>query len=996
MIRINSIFRKHRFQVSITLWFLLVIVFLFGIFYNFYKNNNTLLESNRQIAHTKEVLLQTEYTSSDIEDIESSTIGFLNSRENLFLHQYNGAKASVFDHIDTLYKLTTHNVKQHEKVDRLSKLVNLELINCNNQITSKQANNSDQPNVKNDFDEGSDLMNEINGIIHYIQKTESRELISRNNDNKWRQFNSGKIVFILGLSIVFILIIVIILIEYTFLKRRKAEETLIALNSELELRVDERTEQIEKNEKLFRALVENDFGLISLQDKSGNIIYRGQHNETVTGWTREERQNIGLQNLVHPDYIDYYNNKMKDVFNNPETPIRLEFMSKHKSGKYIWLEGIILNKLNDPDIKGIISNLHNITERKEAENSLENNVKLFRAMVENTKDIISLTDKNGLITYVSPSYEKLTGFELKDILGKTNLIAIHPDNLEDSKATFNRLMNNPGMVVHRTSRFRNKEGNYIDVEGTVTNLLHDESVQSIVANYRDVSERKRSEERLLQSEKKYRHIFENNPMPMWISDKVTYKFIDVNQAAVRHYGYSREEFLSISVLDLRPEEDKVSFLNTSKGLGPGSHQLGVRKHLKKDGSVTYMEISLSEIIYQGRVVRLVLASDVTAKREAEEKLEQSEKRYRHIFLKNPMPMWITDKYTFKFIAVNEATIKNYGYSKEEFKNMSLIDIRPDEDQAAFINIDHSISANNVNRGVWRHKKKDGGIINAEVIVNEILFEGKPFNLVLANDVTTKVEAEQRMLKMNEELEGKISNRTSELLAANAELESFTYSVSHDLRAPLRSIDGFTKVLKEKYISGLDAEANRYMNIVTNNTEKMAQLIDDLLMFSRVGKQNIQKTELDMNIMVNNACVEVMRQYPSKNPELILHPLHNTFGDESTIKQVLVNLISNAFKYSSKKEYQKIEIDSYQENDSNVYRIKDNGAGFDMDYYDKLFEVFQRLHGTKEFEGTGVGLSIVKKIISKHGGKVWAEGKVNEGATFYFSLPNNSIKTNNTN
>jgi len=223
--------------------------------------------------------------------------------------------------------------------------------------------------------------------------------------------------------------------------------------------------------------------------------------------------------------------------------------------------------------------------------------------------------------------------------------------------------------------------------------------------------------------------------------------------------------------------------------------------------------------------------------------------------------------------------------------------------------------------------------------------------------------------------------------SNKELDAFSYSVSHDLRAPLRSIDGYVKILMEDYHDKIDDEGKRIMNIIINNTHKMGKLIDDLLAFSRLGRQNLIKVDLDINAIVDVLVVEIKSQQSNREIVIDVKPLLHTLGDNSMIKQVMVNLISNAVKYSGKKEKSIIEIGSYKQGEYNVFYVKDNGVGFEMEYYNKLFGVFQRLHDAHEFEGTGVGLAIVQRIITKHNGEIWAEGKVNQGATFYFSLPN---------
>jgi PAS domain S-box-containing protein len=246
---------------------------------------------------------------------------------------------------------------------------------------------------------------------------------------------------------------------------------------------------------------------------------------------------------------------------------------------------------------------------------------------------------------------------------------------------------------------------------------------------------------------------------------------------------------------------------------------------------------------------------------------------------------------------------------------------------------------------------------------------------VAMDITERKNSEQELLKLSQNLD-----------EANKELESFTYSVSHDLRAPLRSIDGYTKILFEEYYEKLDEEGKKTMKVVMRNARKMGQLIDDLLAFSRVGRLELSKSLISMDVMVQAQIAELKDQYKGKSIQVEFHPLPIVMIDNNLMKQVWYNLLSNAFKYSSQKESVFIEIGSFEDGACQVYYVKDNGVGFDMAYVDKLFGVFQRLHKMNEFEGTGVGLAIVKRIILKHQGNVWAEGCRNRGATFYFSLP----------
>jgi PAS domain S-box-containing protein len=251
-------------------------------------------------------------------------------------------------------------------------------------------------------------------------------------------------------------------------------------------------------------------------------------------------------------------------------------------------------------------------------------------------------------------------------------------------------------------------------------------------------------------------------------------------------------------------------------------------------------------------------------------------------------------------------------------------------------------------------------------------------------ITERKTAQEKIENLNVELEEKVIRRTEQLKKTNEELEAFSYSVSHDLRAPLRAIVGFTAILEEDYGNKLDAEAKRITGVIKSNTIKMGNLIDDLLTFSRMGRQDIIKTSVDNNRLVKEIIDNTGNSY--KNIEWVVSSLPCVNADLNTLRQVWINLISNAEKYTVKAIQPKIEIGSFHKDKQTVFFVKDNGVGFDEKYKDKLFRVFQRLHSADEFEGTGIGLAIVDKIISKYGGKVWAEAALNKGASFYFSLP----------
>jgi signal transduction histidine kinase len=237
----------------------------------------------------------------------------------------------------------------------------------------------------------------------------------------------------------------------------------------------------------------------------------------------------------------------------------------------------------------------------------------------------------------------------------------------------------------------------------------------------------------------------------------------------------------------------------------------------------------------------------------------------------------------------------------------------------------------------------------------------------------------------EELEVRVAERTAQLETANQELEAFAYSVSHDLRAPLRAMDGFSRILLANYASELPTEAQRYFQLVRNNTQQMGQLIDDLLSFSRLSRQPLKKQTIDPAGLVRLVLSELLKEHGERQVDISVGDLPTCEADPSLFKQVLTNLLSNALKFTSKRPAACIEVNSQSINGEQVYFVKDNGVGFDMRYAGKLFGVFQRLHLAEEFEGTGVGLAIVQRIIHRHGGRIWAEAAVDQGAAFYFTV-----------
>jgi PAS domain S-box-containing protein len=377
--------------------------------------------------------------------------------------------------------------------------------------------------------------------------------------------------------------------------------------------------------------------------------------------------------------------------------------------------------------------------------------------------------------------------------------------------------------------------------------------------------------------------------------------------------------------------------------------------------------------------------EMLARRRSESDLREANRFLDSLIENLPIMIALKDADTLRYVRVNRAVERLLGGSRDQLVGRSVDDFLPPEIAAAVSASDRLAL------------ESDGGVDDPDHRVQTATLglrifhtmkvpifdpDGRPrFVLSISTDITERKLAEQAI----QELNAALVSKAEQLTASNRELESFSYSVSHDLRAPLRAIDGFAQMLEEDYDARLDAEAKRYLAVIRANTNRLGALIDDLLEFSRLGRLPLSAREFDVDSLVREVVAEALDGHPAA-PHVTIGPLPPTWGDRTLLRQVWTNLIANAIKYSGKAAEPLIEVSGRHDAAENVYSIRDNGVGFDMEYADKLFGVFQRLHRADEFSGTGVGLAIVQRVVTRHGGRVWADGKVNGGAKFSFSLP----------
>lgn len=634
------------------------------------------------------------------------------------------------------------------------------------------------------------------------------------------------------------------------------------------------------------------------------------------------------------------------------------------------------------DISFAMSFICNEQKREKAEQETEYTMQLFKALFEVSPVPTVLVRLNGFsFLEVSDAFTELFGYS-KEELGKFNFIE-NPiwENSKEIKLRIDEL------ARHKTIRnyefnFRTKAG------GKGVGLLYAEIIELhedkfILSKSIDITDRKKAEEALSQSQKRYKELFESNPNPMWVYETESLKFVDVNKVATLHYGYSKEEFLSMTLRDIRPKEDIRNLEENIRSSTDEVQDSGIWRHKKKNGEIIFVEIKSNALYlkeYGG--CRIVLANDVTERVKAREAVQNAEKRFRNT-LDNMMEGCQIIGFDWRYLYLNDVAANQGHFPKEHLLGKTITEMYPGiENTSMFESLNQCmkerIPINMENEFAYPEGTKNWFNLRMEPVPEGVF--------ILSEDITRNKLNEEELKKYREQLEQMVATRTEQLEAANKELESFSYSVSHDLRAPLRAIDGFSKMILESYKDKLDSTGVRWLDIVRKNSQQMGQLIDDLLQFSRTGRKEVSPVSIDMNELFASSYNELTVDLQDRKINFSIDELPKIKADYPLIKQVVINLLSNSIKFTRNKETAEIKVGGFNNGVDVVFYVQDNGAGFDMAYKDKLFGVFQRLHRTDEFEGTGVGLALVNRIVAKHYGKVWADSKIGEGAAFYFSLP----------
>ncbi len=570
---------------------------------------------------------------------------------------------------------------------------------------------------------------------------------------------------------------------------------------------------------------------------------------------------------------------------------------------------------------------------------------------------------------------------------------IHPDDLPGAEEAFEKHLSGETEYVFFEHRLRKKSGDWLWTIGSGKVVERDDQGEPrrVIGVLQDISSLKQTEKELKEQKGRLELALWAADLGIWEIDLQSIK-LTVDERCAQVLGFTKEEYENMLSLEgfrnsLHPDEAPHIIEMLNKHLaGEIPFYRSQRRARTKSGEWLWILNSgkVVERDKEGKALRMIgIQQDISDFK----KVESSLNFYKYLIDNIDTPIYWVSPIELKLSYVNKAACKHFGLAPQELIGLGVADIDADFNQNIANDITDELNRSGTHTFKTVHKNSSGELIPVEVTLNNLYYNNTPFVVGYIRNISEQQAHEARIIAINSALEQRVAERTAELQSLNKELEAFSYSVSHDLRAPLRSIDGFSKAILEDYYHQLDEEGKDFLNRIRNSTQHMGQLIDDLLNLSRVSRAELRK----QNVEISNLVLELMHEQTLKHKQAgrevktRVQPNLQVEADARLLRIALENLLDNAWKYSSKTAQALIEFGCEEINGRTVFFVRDNGAGFEMKYATKLFGAFQRLHRDIEFEGIGIGLATVQRIIHRHGGQIWAEAAPEKGATFYFTL-----------
>ncbi len=956
--------------------------------------------------------------SKHVIEAQTSARAYALSGQDILLPHYESARGAVAQNEDTLRHLTADNPSQQQRLDVLEPQIGAALTYAGSMIAKRQQLRLIPGS--SEILETEKLMSAVRSTSQEMRANEMRLLSERTQATRAGRRLTSFIIVVGIFAGAALLALARFAINREIDVSARARAQISILNADLEQRVEQRTAALESevterksaeetaqqnlaaSKAALKELADQKFALdqhaiVAITDVQGTITYVNDKFCSISKYSKEEL--IGKNHRVlnsghHPK--EFFQQMYHAIANGKVW--HAEIKNRAKDGSIYWVDTTIVPTLTtEGKPRQYVAIRADITERKRAEEAVKESLAASKVALKELADqkfaldqhaIVAITDVQGTITYVNDKFCAISKYSREELIGQNHRIL---NSGHHSKEFFQEMYHTiaKGKVWHAEIKNRAKDGSIYWVDTTIVPFVGaDGKPRQYVAIRADITERKQVEEALREQAQLL------DRAQVFVRDMES-RVVSWPRGAEKLYGYTSEEALGHTSHDLFHTQFPEPLETIEKELLETGMWEGELIHLRRDGST--IVVSSAWVLHrdnQGRPVRILETNiDITARKRAEAALETQRLMLQSVLDSMAEGLVAADEHG-KFLIWNRAAERIVGYGPTDLPAQEWSEhygnYLPDgvtafpTDQLPLVRAIHGESS------------------TAEILLRNpklaeatwIEASGHPLRgpdgaqhggVVAFRDITQKKAAEQEIRQLNEALEQRVVERTAQLEEANKELESFTYSVAHDLRAPLRHIAGFSGILVEEFSPSLDVAAQSYLQRIQDGTRKMGRLVDELLSLARVGRQAPNLQQVGLNSIVKEVIGMLQPDVEGRQVEWKIADLPFMECDPTLIKQVFQNLISNALKYSRPRPQAVIEIGHTTVDGQSAIFVRDNGVGFSMKYADKLFGVFQRLHRAEDFEGTGVGLATVQRIIKKHQGKAWAEAQLDRGATFYFTL-----------
>jgi len=983
---------KSSLARQIALGFGATLVFLLGNAIVAYRNTLTIVANEQMVNHTHEVLTELERTLSTLKDAETGQRGYLLTGDQQYLEPYENAIAHVNQEIQLLRQLTADNPRQQQRIQILERSTRDRLALLQETIDLQRTQGSEAALQLVRTNRGKEIMDSIRQQVAAMQ-AEEQYLLAQRSQQSQASVNSTLLTFTLSTGFSLLLLgLVAALVRGNDQQRQKEVATQQQLFKQLE----------DEQNRLETLMQQLPIGAVFV-DAAGKIIFENRQVELILGHKFYAAETIAqYQNdrSFHPQGQPYEPDEYPIVraIKTGAAIINEEMLYQHKDGSFrtVFVSATPVKDRNQ-QIIAVATTFYDVTLLKQAQAALQK----YKDIFEFTLQGITLgSPHHQTLELMNPAFAQMHGYGVEELMGRSMLDLFPPQERADAIA-FTEQVNHIGYGAYETLHQR-KDGTVFPVFIYAT-AVKDEAGQLRyrIVTVTDITDRRQAALALQEREQQFKATF--NQAAVGIAHvSPDGHWLQVNQKLCEILGYTEAELLPLTFQDItHPDDLDIDLTYVRRMLANEIQTYSMEKRYFCKGKVLiWVKLTVSLVRQPSGEPKYFISviEDISDRKQAEAALRRSEEQFRRAMLDAPLPTVLHTE-DGEVLLVNRAWREISGYSIAEIPTIAdwlerAYGDRQEQIRAQIVQVyplerptamgEYAITTHSGETRIWDIYASPLGQIP----------DGRRLIVAMAIDVTDRRQAEAEIRQINETLEQRVEQRTAQLQETTAEMEAFTYSVSHDLRAPLRVMQGFADALQEDYGDQLDATAREYMKYITEGAVQMDVLISDLLAYSRLSRAQIQLQPVELDGVVAIALKQLNAQIQERQAEIAIDsPLPSVMAHRVTLVQVIANLIGNAIKFVEPEVHPIVQISAQVEENSIRLWIVDNGIGIAPQHQDRIFRVFERLHGVETYPGTGIGLAIVRKGLERMGGHAGVESQLDRGSRFWIALPQAVLQAN---